>query len=102
MQQGNANDARRGRHRQGSGGRSGPGRRGGVQHIVADNYFELYVNGKLVGVDPVPYTPFNSAIVRFRAKQPYTYALKLVDWEEKLGLGMEWMPNHDWWPGDGG
>src|SRR5271166_920582 len=52
--------------------------------IVADNYFELYVNGTLVGVDPVPYTPFNSVIVRFRAKRPISYALKLVAWEERL------------------
>jgi hypothetical protein len=71
-------------------------------HIVADNYFEVYVNGKLVGVDAVPFTPFNSAIVKFRAKRPYTYAFKLVDWEEKLGLGMEKMPGNDWHPGDGG
>lgn len=72
-------------------------------YIVADNYFELYVNGKLVAVDPIPYTPFNSAIVRFRVKKPYTYAVKLVDWEEKLGLGMEWFPpNHNWYLGDGG
>lgn len=71
--------------------------------MVADNYFELYVNGKLVAADPLPYTPFNSAIVRFRVKKPYTYAFKVVDWEEKLGLGMEWFPpNHDWWTGDGG
>jgi hypothetical protein len=70
--------------------------------IVADNYFEVYVNGKLVGVDAVPFTPFNSAIVKFKAKRPYTYALKLVDWEEKLGVGMEKMPNNDWHPGDGG
>lgn len=72
-------------------------------YIVADNYFELYVNGKLVAVDPVPYTPFNSAIVRFRVKRPYTLAVKLVDWEEKLGLGMEWFPpNLSWYTGDGG
>ena len=58
-------------------------------YIVADNYFELYVNGRLIGVDPVPFTPFNSVIVRFKAKRPYTYALKAVDWEERLGLGME-------------
>jgi len=25
--------------------------------IVADNYFELYVDGTLIGVDAVPYTP---------------------------------------------
>jgi len=70
--------------------------------IVADNYFELYVNGKLVGVDPVPFTPFNSVIVRFKAKRPYTYALKLVDWEEKLGLGMETNRGNEWHAGDGG
>jgi hypothetical protein len=72
-------------------------------YVVADNYFELYVNGKLVAVDPVPYTPFNSVIVRFRVKRPYTLAVKLVDWEEKLGLGMEWFPpNLNWYTGDGG
>jgi hypothetical protein len=71
-------------------------------YIVADNYFELYVNGKLIGVDPVPYTPFNSAIVRFKAKRPYTYALKAVDWEERLGLGMESNRGNDWHAGDGG
>jgi hypothetical protein len=71
-------------------------------YIVADNYFELYVNGKLIGVDPVPYTPFNSAIVRFKAKRPYTYALKAVDWEERLGLGMETNRGTDWHAGDGG
>jgi len=71
-------------------------------YIVGDNYFELYVNGKLVGVDPVPYTPFNSVIVRFKAKRPYTYALKAVDWEERLGLGMETMRGNDWHAGDGG
>jgi hypothetical protein len=70
--------------------------------IVGDNYFELYVNGKLIGVDPVPYTPFNSVIVRFRAKKPYTYALKAVDWEERLGLGMETNRGNDWHAGDGG
>jgi hypothetical protein len=59
------------------------------------------VNGKLVGVDAVPFTPFNSSIVRFKAKRPITYAVKLVDWEENLGLGTERgrSPYH---PGDGG
>lgn len=71
-------------------------------YIVGDNYFEFYVNGKLVGVDPLPYTPFNSVIVRFKVKRPYTYALKLVDWEDKLGLGMERNQGNDWHAGDGG
>ncbi len=47
--------------------------------LFGDNYFELYVNDELVGVDPVPCTPFNSTVVRFRAKQPINYAVKLVD-----------------------
>ena len=50
-------------------------------YIVADNYYEMYVNGKLVSVDNTPYTPFNSAIVKFKAKRPYTLAFLLVDWE---------------------
>ena len=58
-------------------------------YVVADNYYELYVNGTLVSVDNVPYTPFNSAIVKFRVKRPYTLTFLLVDWEEHLGLGME-------------
>jgi hypothetical protein len=70
-------------------------------YLIADNYFELYVNGVLVGVDAIPFTPFNSAVVRFKAKRPITYAVKLVDWEENLGLGTEKgrSPFH---PGDGG
>jgi hypothetical protein len=71
-------------------------------YIVADNYFELYVNGKLVAVDAIPYTPFNSVIVKFKAKRPITYAFKLVDWDEHLGLGMELFGGNPWHPGDGG
>jgi hypothetical protein len=41
-------------------------------YIFADNYFELYVNGKAVAKDPVPFTPFNSSVVRFKAKYPMT------------------------------
>ncbi len=58
-------------------------------YIVADNYFELYVNGKLVAVDNTPFTPFNSVVVKFQAKRPITYVFKGVDWEEDLGLGTE-------------
>ena len=76
--------------------------------IVADNYYEMYVNGKLVSVDTVPYTPFNSSIVKFKVKRPYTLAFLLVDWDERLGLGMEQFPvpvtpaTTMWYPGDGG
>jgi hypothetical protein len=38
--------------------------------LVADNYFELYING-MIGVDATPFTPFNSHMVRFRVKRPY-------------------------------
>ena len=71
-------------------------------YLVADNYYEMWVNGKLVAVDAVPYTPFNSAIVRFKVKRPYTLAFKLVDWEENLGLGSELFQGAPWHPGDGG
>ena len=77
-------------------------------YIVADNYYEMYVNGKLVSVDNTPYTPFNSAIVKFKVKRPYTLAFLLVDWDERLGLGMEQFPvpvtpaTTQWYPGDGG
>lgn len=58
-------------------------------YIFGDNYFEMYVNGVPVGKDPVPYTDFNSCIVRFKAKKPFTVAVKCLDWEENLGLGTE-------------
>jgi hypothetical protein len=70
--------------------------------IFADNYFELYVNGHLVGVDSVPFTPFNSSVVRFRVKRPITYAVRLVDWEENLGLGSENNRGNKYHAGDGG
>lgn len=71
-------------------------------YIFADNYFELYVNGQLVGIDPIPFTPFNSNVVRFRAQAPITYAFKLVDWEENLGLGTESNGGNPYHPGDAG
>ena len=70
--------------------------------IFGDNYFELYVNGKLVGVDAVPYTPFNSSFVKFKAKRPIKYAIKLIDWEENLGIGSELNGGNAFYPGDGG
>jgi len=70
--------------------------------VVADNYFELYVNGKLVAVDNTPFTPFNSVIVKFRAKRPITYVFKGVDWEENMGVSTELMVKDPWHPGDGG
>ncbi|RKF18685.1 hypothetical protein DBZ36_09805 [Alginatibacterium sediminis] len=71
-------------------------------YIFADNYFELYINGTLVAVDTVPFTPFNSSIVKFKVKKPYTIAVKVIDWEENLGLGTEDNRGKEYHPGDGG
>ncbi|MBE8607658.1 hypothetical protein [Vibrio sp. OPT10] len=71
-------------------------------YIFADNYFELYINGQLVAVDTVPFTPFNSSIVKFKVNKPYTIAVKVIDWEESLGLGTEDNRGKAFHPGDGG
>ena len=71
-------------------------------YIFGDNYAEIYVNGALVAVDAVPYWPFNTGVVRFRVKRPFTVAFKLVDWEENLGIGSEVMRGVPFHLGDGG
>jgi hypothetical protein len=71
-------------------------------YIFADNYFELYINGVPVGKDNVPYTQFNSNIVRFKVKRPFTVAMLLVDWEENLGIGTEANGGVSQHAGDGG
>jgi hypothetical protein len=70
--------------------------------VFADNYFEMYINGIPVGKDNVPYTQFNSNIVRFTVKRPFTIVMKLVDWEENLGLGSEANGGSQYHNGDGG
>lgn len=71
-------------------------------YIFADNYFELYVNGQLLAVDPVPFTPFNSNVVTFAADRPVSIAIMGVDWEENLGLGSEAGRGSSYYPGDAG
>lgn len=71
-------------------------------YIFADNYFELYINGVPVGKDKVPYTQFNSSVVRFKVKRPFVIAFQLIDWEEHLGLGSELNGGFAYHPGDGG
>lgn len=71
-------------------------------YVFADNYFEMYINGVAVGKDNVPFTQFNSNIVRFQVNTPFTIAMKLVDWEENSGLGSEANQGYDYHPGDGG
>src|SRR5260370_17961222 len=70
--------------------------------MVADNYFELYINGQLIGVDATPFTPFNSHVARFRVRRPYTIAVLAQDWEDKLGLGMDEFQGNTWHSGAGG
>lgn len=70
--------------------------------VFADNYFEMYINGVRTGKDNVPFTQFNSNIVRFRVRRPFTIAMLLVDWEENLGLGSEANAGSSYHPGDGG
>ncbi len=70
--------------------------------IFADNYFEMYINGIAVGKDNVPYTQFNSNIIRFRVKRPFTIAMLLIDWEEHLGVGCEVSNGFQYHMGDGG
>jgi hypothetical protein len=67
--------------------------------IHADNYFELWVNGRFIGRDAVGMVPFNTSVVRFRARYPITYAIRAVDWESHPGIGMEYA-NYN--IGDGG
>lgn len=71
-------------------------------YVFADNYFEMYINGTPVGKDKVPFTQFNSSIVRFKVKRPFTIATHLIDWEENLGLGSELNGGFAYHPGDGG
>ncbi|WP_438465394.1 hypothetical protein [Marinomonas sp. PE14-40] len=71
-------------------------------YIFADNYFELYINGVMVGIDSVPFTQFNSSVVKFKVKKPYDIAVKVIDWEENLGLGTESNRGSRYHAGDGG
>ena len=71
-------------------------------YVFCDNYFEMYVNGTPVGKDAIPYTDFNASIIRFKAKKPFTIAVKCVDWEENLGLGTEMQGSTANHIGDGG
>ncbi|QDU82536.1 hypothetical protein Pla110_42940 [Polystyrenella longa] len=71
-------------------------------YVFGDNYFEFYVNGKLLAVDPVPMTPFNSNVIRFKAQRPFTIGVMGVDWEERLGLGFEKFRSAPFHQGDAG
>jgi len=71
-------------------------------YVFSDNYFEMYINGIPVGKDKVPYTEFNSSIVRFKVNRPFTIAMLLIDWEERMGVGAETNGGFTYHIGDGG
>lgn len=71
-------------------------------YVFGDNYFEFYVNGGLLAVDPVPMTPFNSCVIRFKSQRPFTVGIMGVDWEERLGLGFEQFRGAPFHQGDAG
>ena len=71
-------------------------------YFFGDNYAEIYVNGKVIAVDPVPYWPFNTSAVRFKVERPFLAGIKMIDWSENLGLGSELMRGVPYHTGDGG
>lgn len=66
--------------------------------LYADNYVELYVNGRLIVKDPIVFTPHNVVVTKFRATYPMTLAVLLKDFAHPR-TGLEY--NHTR-IGDGG
>lgn len=66
--------------------------------LYADNYVELYVNGRLIVKDPIVFTPHNVVVTKFRAAYPMTIAVLLKDFAHPR-TGLEY--NHTR-IGDGG
>lgn len=72
--------------------------------IWVDNWFELYINGKLVGHDSVPITTersFNSEKLKFTANYPFTIGLVVRDFTENAS-GLEYIGRPNQQIGDGG
>jgi phosphatidylethanolamine-binding protein (PEBP) family uncharacterized protein len=56
-------------------------------NVYADNWFMLYVNGRLVAVDPIQFTPHNVLSVDFLPEYPMTIAVLAKDnADSKTGL----------------
>lgn len=72
--------------------------------VWADNWFALYVNGKLVGQDSVPITTersFNAETIIFKASYPLTIALVAKDFKQD-DSGLEYIGTNRQQMGDGG
>ena len=78
------------------GGKGGPDNKGLIKpgiadtmklNVYADNWFILYVNGRLVAVDPIQFTPHNVVSVDFLPEYPMTIAVMAKDnADPKTGL----------------
>jgi phosphatidylethanolamine-binding protein (PEBP) family uncharacterized protein len=66
-------------------------------NVYADNWFMLFVNGRLVAVDPIQFTPHNVVSVDFLPEYPMTIAVLAKDNADPK-TGMEYGTN----VGDGG
>ena len=56
-------------------------------NVYADNWFVLYINGRLVAVDSIPFTPHNVISVDFLPEYPMTIAVMAKDnADPKTGL----------------
>ena len=72
--------------------------------VWADNWFELYVNGKKVGTDSVPITTersFNSEKIKFSATYPLTIGVIAKDYTENAS-GLEYIGKSNQQIGDAG
>lgn len=72
--------------------------------VWADNWFSLYINGKLVGEDSVPITTeksFNSERITFTASYPFTIAIVAKDFKQN-DTGLEYIGTDRQQMGDGG
>ena len=72
--------------------------------VWADNWFALYINGKLVGQDSVPITTersFNSERITFKATYPLIIGLLGKDFKEN-DSGLEYIGSNRQQIGDGG
>jgi hypothetical protein len=72
--------------------------------VWADNWFSLYINGKLVGQDSVAITTeksFNSERITFTASYPFTIAMVAKDFKQN-DTGLEYIGTDRQQMGDGG
>ena len=72
--------------------------------VWADNWFELYINGKKVGQDSVPITTersFNSEKIKFSATYPLTVGVVAKDFTQNAS-GLEYIGKSNQQIGDGG